>query len=146
LLRKPAVTALCLAVLLPVRAEAPLLPPLSPEAGARGRREGREPFYGDRWVYVMTNLQVEKQADDLVRLIGRAARAGYNSVVLADYKLNILDRVPGHYFKHLERVKKAAQDARVEVQLRVSTGPIRPSSCGPGASLCRRRLPLGRGH
>src|SRR5689334_17775764 len=109
--RTPALTALCLAVLLPVRAEARLLPPLSPEAGARGARA----LYRDRWVYVMTNLQVEKQADDLVGLIGRAAKAGYNGVVLADYKLNVLDRVPGHYFKHLERVKKAARDAGVEI-------------------------------
>src|SRR5262245_1280430 len=91
------VAALCLAAGLPVRADGPA------------------PAYRDRWAYVMTNLQVEKQADDLVRLIERAAGAGYNGVVLADYKLNILDRVPGHYFKNLGRVKEAARAAKVEI-------------------------------
>ncbi|MFO0881358.1 MAG: hypothetical protein U0840_29000 [Gemmataceae bacterium] len=78
-------------------------------------RAADEPTYRDRWVYVGTNLQVEKNATDLVRLIERAGKAGYTGLVLADYKLNILDRVPDHYFKHLARVKKAAQEAGIEI-------------------------------
>ena len=57
--------------------------------------EPAAPVYADRWVYCQCNLQVEKQADELVELIYRAAMAGYTSIVLADYKLNVLDRVPG---------------------------------------------------
>lgn len=79
--------------------------------GATGRAEP----YAQRWFYSQTNLQVEKNADQLVALIHRAARSGYNGVVLADYKLNILDRVPKHYFTHLDRVKRAAADAGVEI-------------------------------
>jgi hypothetical protein len=71
--------------------------------------------YERRWVYSMTNLQVEANADRLIALIGRAADAGYNGVVLADYKLNILDRVPDHYFRNVERVKRAAAEHGVEL-------------------------------
>jgi hypothetical protein len=71
--------------------------------------------YDQRWFYVGTNLQVEKNADELVALIARAAKAGYNGLILADYKLHILDRVPRHYFTNLEKVKKAAAAAKIEI-------------------------------
>ena len=41
----------------------------------------------DRWIYLQTNLQVEKNADDAETLFRRAAKAGYNGVLLADSKL-----------------------------------------------------------
>ena len=68
-----------------------------------------------RWFYAMTNLQVKEGADELARRIGTAAEAGYNGVVLADYKLNVLDRVPDHYFTNLKRVQAAAEAAGVEI-------------------------------
>jgi Glycosyl hydrolase family 20, catalytic domain len=71
--------------------------------------------YEKRWVYSMYNLQVSESADEVVRLIDRASKAGYNGVVLADYKLNILDRVPDHYFKHVARVRDAANRAKIEL-------------------------------
>ncbi len=73
------------------------------------------PLYERRWFYSMTNLQVEENADLLIDLIGRAKAAGYNGVVLADYKHNILDRVPEHYFKNLARVRDAADKAGIEI-------------------------------
>lgn len=76
---------------------------------------GPAPRYERRWVYVMTNLQVKENADRLVELIGRAAKVGYNGVVLADYKLNILDMVPDHYFPNVQRVRRAAAAAGVEI-------------------------------
>src|SRR5436309_441217 len=74
-----------------------------------------EPAYQDRWFYASHNLQVEKIADELVKLIERAGKSSYNGVVLADYKLNILDRVPKHYFVHLDKVKKAAKANGIEI-------------------------------
>src|SRR5262245_30842017 len=74
-----------------------------------------QPVYQDRWLYCQLNLQVEKNADDVVALIGRAAKAGYTGIVIADYKLNILDRVPKHYFTNAEKVKKAAAAANIEL-------------------------------
>jgi hypothetical protein len=64
--------------------------------------------YGERWVYCITNLQVDRLVDDVIMLIERAGRDGYNAVMPADYKSQILDRVPDFYFRNVERVKAAA--------------------------------------
>src|SRR5436190_9095929 len=74
-----------------------------------------KPRYERRWFYAQFNLQVEKNADQLIAILQRAGKAGYNGVVLADYKLNILDRVPKHYFQNLARVQKAADAAGIEI-------------------------------
>ena len=74
-----------------------------------------EPKFARRWFYSMHNLQVDSAADELVGLIARAGEAGYNGVVVSDYKLNVLDRVPERYFENLERVRRAAEAAKVEI-------------------------------
>lgn len=74
-----------------------------------------EPRYADRWVYCQHNLLVDKNVDDLIGLLDRSAKAGYTGLVLADYKFNILDRMPDRYFKNVERLKKAAADRKVEL-------------------------------
>lgn len=61
-----------------------------------------------RWVYVSQNLQVEDNVVRVEALMKRAKAAGYNGIVLADYKLNILRQVPAHYFVNLARVKATA--------------------------------------
>ncbi len=71
--------------------------------------------YERRWFYSMGNLQVAENSDKLVALIERAGKAGYNGVVLADYKLNVLDRVPSHYFTNVKKVQKAAEAAGIEI-------------------------------
>src|SRR4051812_46303325 len=86
------------------------LPPLSVVKAA-----DPAPRYAHRWVYCMHNLLVDRNADEVVALIGRAGKAGYTGVVLADYKFNILGRMPPSYFKNVARVKKAAEAAHVEI-------------------------------
>lgn len=78
-------------------------------------RPARGDGYERRWVWVMANLAVDKEADRVVGLIARAGKAGYNGVVLSDTKFNILGWVPKHYFDHVARVKAAAERARVEI-------------------------------
>ena len=68
-----------------------------------------------RWLYLQTNLQVAENAAQADALLRRAAKAGYNGVVLADYKLNILDRVPEHYFKHATQVKQLCEELKLEL-------------------------------
>lgn len=68
-----------------------------------------------RWLYLQTNLQVADNVAKTEALMRRAAKAGYNGVVLADYKLNILDRVPEHYFKHAAQVKAVADELKLEL-------------------------------
>ena len=73
------------------------------------------PRYADRWFYASYNLLVDKNTDDLIALIGRAGKAGYNGMVLADFKFNLLDRMPDRYFANVKRVQKAAGDAGIEI-------------------------------
>src|SRR5437868_539862 len=71
--------------------------------------------YQERWVYCSSNMQVERAADKVIALIQRASRDGYTGILLADYKFQILDRVPDFYFRNVERVKAAAARARLEL-------------------------------
>ncbi|MGC4042307.1 MAG: hypothetical protein QM758_00695 [Armatimonas sp.] len=62
-----------------------------------------------RWLYIAQNLQVKENVTKVVALLKRAKAADYNGVVLADYKLGILDRVPDFYFPQLSEVRDAAR-------------------------------------
>jgi hypothetical protein len=68
-----------------------------------------------RWLYLMTNLQVNENVPPAEALLRRAAKAGYNAVVLADYKFNILDRVPEHYFRNVAQFKVTADELGLEL-------------------------------
>src|SRR6185437_12158660 len=68
-----------------------------------------------RWVYLQTNLQVKDNLDKVRDLLQRAKAAGYSGVVLADYKLNVLDRVPDFYFDHARQFVKAAAELGIEI-------------------------------
>ncbi len=84
-------------------------------SGAIRPAEPPRPRYQQRWFYAMHNLLVDSNVEDLIALIRRAGKAGYNGVVLADYKFNILGRMPDRYFKNVARVKEAAAAERIEI-------------------------------
>lgn len=79
----------------------------------------------DRWIYLQTNLQVADNLQRLEPMLDRASKAGYNGVVLADYKLNVLDRVPEHYFTNAARFRRMCAERGLE---------IIPAVCGFGYS------------
>jgi hypothetical protein len=68
-----------------------------------------------RWVYLQMNLQVADNVAQARQIMQRASAAGYNGVVLADYKLNILDRVPDFYFDHARQFQKDAREFNLEI-------------------------------
>lgn len=68
-----------------------------------------------RWVYLQTNLQVRENVAKARDLMKRAKDAGYNGVVLADFKLQILDRVPDFYFPQAAEFKKTADELGLEI-------------------------------
>jgi hypothetical protein len=68
-----------------------------------------------RWMHLMTNLQVTENVSKNIDLLRRAKKAGYNGVLLADYKLNVLDRVPDYYFKNAREFKAAADELQIEI-------------------------------
>ncbi len=68
-----------------------------------------------RWVYLQQNLQVKENLPKIEAILRRAAKSGYNGVVLADYKLSILDRVPDHYFKNAARFQEICRELNLEI-------------------------------
>jgi hypothetical protein len=71
--------------------------------------------YDERWLYCSVNLQVDRSASDLIALFQRAKRSGYTGILLADYKLQVLYRVPEFYFRNVARIKTAAREAGLEL-------------------------------
>jgi len=68
-----------------------------------------------RWVYLAHNLLPDENVPVVEGLLRRAAAAGYSGAVLADYKLNILDRMDERYFRHVDRIRKVARELRMEL-------------------------------
>jgi hypothetical protein len=68
-----------------------------------------------RWFYVMQNLQVEANVSKVEALLRRAKAAGYNGMVLADYKLSVLNQVPDYYFKNVAKVQATAKELGIEI-------------------------------
>ncbi len=80
-----------------------------------GRGEAQETRLKHRWVWCMHNLQVESNVAVVQKLMQRAKAAGYNGIVLSDYKFNVLEQVPQHYFKNMAAVQKTAQELGLEL-------------------------------
>ena len=69
----------------------------------------------ERWIYCSQNLWVDKNIDQLEALFQRAAKAGYTHVLLSDSKFSKLGDMDARYFRNVERVKKAAAEAKLEI-------------------------------
>ncbi len=95
-----------------IAAAAPLLALLLGTAQAGEAGDAR---YQERWLYCSFNLQVDRSVEDLKALFDRAARAGYTAVLLSDYKLQVLYRVPDFYYRNVEKVKAAAAKSGLEL-------------------------------
>jgi hypothetical protein len=68
-----------------------------------------------RWVYFAQNLQVNSNVPLLQGIMQRAKNAGYNGIVLDDFKLSILDQVPSWYFTNVAAVKATAQQLGIDI-------------------------------
>lgn len=68
-----------------------------------------------KWVYCAQNLLVDAQLAAVQQIMQRAQAAGYNGVVLADYKLQILDQVPSNYVPHVNTLKATAQQLGMDL-------------------------------
>jgi hypothetical protein len=74
-----------------------------------------EPPARPLWLYVSQNLWVDANIEALERLFGRAGRAGYTHVLLADSKFAKLGDMDARYFRNVERVKRAAAANDLEI-------------------------------
>ena len=69
----------------------------------------------DRWVYLAVNLQGEGEPEHALSILRRAKAAGYNGILLADYKFHVLDRVVDRYFKNVTTVRNLADELGLEI-------------------------------
>jgi len=60
----------------------------------------------DRWVYIQTNLLVDKNVDNLMTLLERIEKAGYNGIVIADSKFMRWDNLPDRYLENARKVRE----------------------------------------
>ena len=67
----------------------------------------------DRWVYLSTNLLVDKNVDDNLRMLRRAAKAGYNGVVVSDSKFMRWDQLPDRYATNVRRFRQGVAELRL---------------------------------
>jgi len=67
------------------------------------------------WVYASANFQVERSVDDLIALLERAKKAGYDAAVVTDYKFGNFDGRPDHFYRNLKRTKAAADRVGIEL-------------------------------
>ena len=61
----------------------------------------------ERWVYLSTNLLVDRNVEENIGLLERAAKAGYTAVVLTDSKFMRWDDLPDRYVGNVRRVRAA---------------------------------------
>ncbi len=79
-----------------------------------------------RWVYLSLNFQVDENVPKAEAIMRRAAKAGYNGIVIADYKLEILDLLGDNkprYTKNIGQIKQVASELNLE---------LIPTLSGPG--------------
>src|ERR1043165_8159319 len=69
----------------------------------------------ERWIYCAQNLWVDKNITELEALFQRAGKAGYTHVLLTDSKFSKLGDMDARYFRNVERIKKAAAEAHLEI-------------------------------
>jgi hypothetical protein len=68
-----------------------------------------------KWLYSSHNLLVSANVTALQQIMQRAHDAGYNGVVLADYKLQVLDQVPGNYATNVASLRATAQQLNLDL-------------------------------
>ena len=68
-----------------------------------------------RWFYMQTNLAVATNADQVISVMERAKKAGYNGMVITDSKFSILDNVYKPYFDNAERVRKKGEELSMTI-------------------------------
>ena len=63
-----------------------------------------------RWFYMQTNLAVVANVDNVISVMERAKKVGYNGMVITDSKFSILDNVYKPYYANAERVRLKGEE------------------------------------
>ncbi len=68
-----------------------------------------------RWVYLTANFQGTDQPDKAIAIARRAKAAGYNGIMLVDYKFHVLEGVVERYFENLAKFKEEVERLGLEI-------------------------------
>lgn len=68
-----------------------------------------------RWVYASCNFQNSTTIDDLISMMRRAKKAGYNGMVISDWKWGRFAGRAPYYYENLRQTKKAADEIGIEL-------------------------------
>jgi hypothetical protein len=69
----------------------------------------------ERWVYFPLDLREEKNVAKLEGVMRRAAKAGYNTILLEDGNFGKLPLMNAAYFRNIDRVKAAARETGMAI-------------------------------
>jgi hypothetical protein len=67
-----------------------------------------------RWVFIDNSIETQEKVQNIMDIMLRAKQAGYNGVVLGDFKIEILDKAPADYIKNLQTIKDYAHEIGLE--------------------------------
>ncbi len=67
-----------------------------------------------RWVYIQTNLLVDKNVERTLEIIEQSARFGYNGIVIADSKFMRWDNLPERYAKNARKVRELCRSLGID--------------------------------
>lgn len=76
----------------------------------------------ERWIYLPANFQVDAEANRVITLLERGAKAGYTHALVTDSKFSRLESVTEAYRPNVARVKGAAK--RLKIQLIPCVYPV----------------------
>jgi hypothetical protein len=69
----------------------------------------------EKWVYYPLDLAQERNVDHLIGLMDRAAKIGFTTFLLEDPNFGRLPLMDDVYYSHLERIKAAAAERRIDL-------------------------------
>lgn len=106
-------------------------------SASAGEASGGEGVLENRWVYISHNFVFKKNVDEVVKVIERAGKAGYNGVLLTDCKFFRWNEMKGtEYEDNVRIVRKAIKDAGMKCIVVV---------CGEGTDLLSNDPNLAEG-
>ncbi len=70
---------------------------------------------GRLWIYTPVNFQVDADVDRFIELMRRGHEAGYNGVVVTDFKFGNLSHRPDNYNANMKRARQQAESSGMEL-------------------------------
>ncbi len=68
-----------------------------------------------RWIYFNGNLSSDAEVQKLISILKRAKDAGYNGIVLADPRMQSLERASGKYLGNVSLIKQTTEQLSIDI-------------------------------